>query len=98
MTPERANSSREILNGISKYFELAGIQFVGGQEIPVEEQNDIERMFYDYVQTFESYWEDEPVFDRRNTDRVLGSELPTPPVDEACLHRLINFAVANCFT
>lgn len=98
LTPDRPISSRQILTSISDYFDISGIEFAGSGEIPVEEQNEVERMFYDFVQTFEAYWEEEPKFDRQNTDRALGSVLPTPEIDASCMHRLIDFAVANCFT
>ncbi len=98
LTPDRPISSSQILLSICDYFGMSGIEFVGGQEIPVEDQNEVERMFYDFVQTFEAYWEDEPTFDRQNTDRALGEALPTPVIDAECMHRLIDFAVANCFT
>ncbi len=97
LTPARACSSREILDALMRYFDYRGIQFIGTQELPRDDQTEIERFFYDFVTTFESYWEDEPAFDRRNTDRVSNG-IPTPPIDAACLERLIDFAVKHCFT
>lgn len=96
LTPQRASSSRDIIQALQDYFNYSGIEFIGTKEIPASEQTDIERFFYDFVTTFESYWEDEPVFDRTNTDRVSDG-IVTPPIDQACLHRLIDFAVRYCF-
>ncbi len=97
LTPEQSVSSRELLAALAKYFDYYGVQFVGSQEIPVEDQTDIEKFFYSFVETFEAYWENEPQFDRRNTDRVTKGLLPTPPMDEACLFKIIDFAVKHCF-
>ncbi|HEY6563072.1 MAG TPA: hypothetical protein VIY86_01125, partial [Pirellulaceae bacterium] len=92
-----ASSSREIIQSLQDYFNYNGIEFIGTREIPLADQTEIERFFYDFVTTFESYWEDEPEFDRANTTRVSDG-IPTPPIDAACLHRLIDFAVEHCFT
>jgi hypothetical protein len=80
-----------------EYFNYEGVQFIGNQEIPKDEYSDVERLFYDFVTTFESYWEDEPQFDRSHTDRASDG-ISTPPIDAACLYRLIDFAVKHCFT
>ena len=96
LTPKKASTSRAILNALMKYFNYQGVEFVGDREIPKEEQSDVERFFYDFVTTFESYWADEPIFDRTNTDRVSDG-IETPPIDAACLTRLIHFAAVHCF-
>lgn len=98
LTPEKPSNSRDLTAALSKYFQYEGVQFVGSQVIPVEEQTEIERFFYSFVETFEAYWENEPEFDRTNTDRVTKGVLPTPPIDETCLHKIIDFAVKNCFS
>lgn len=94
--PEEPTSTTAIMAALAEYFDYEGVTCVG-EVIPTEEQTEIEKMFYDYAETFEVFWEAEPTFDRRNTDRVAGA-FPTPPVDAACLQRLIDFAVSNCFT
>ncbi len=80
-----------------EYFGFEGVEFIGDTEVDVAEQTDIERMFYDFASTFESYWDDEPVYDRTNTNRALGKVLPTPVVDRDCLRRLIDYPVRECF-
>jgi thioester reductase-like protein len=97
LTPEKPSSSRHLLGALARYFDYEGVQFVGSQVIPVEEQTEIERFFYSFVETFEAYWENEPQFDRTNTDRVTKGILPTPPIDDECLHKIIDFAVKHCF-
>ena len=82
---------------MAKYFDFSGIEFVGDQEIEQSQRTDVERMFYDYTSTFEEYWDDEPTFDRTNTDRVLGHLLPTPAVDAECLEMLLDYPVRHCY-
>lgn len=96
LTPTQPNTSKSIVEALGEYFDYTGVKFVGRSEIDGE-LTDLEKLFYDYVNTFEAYWEDEPSFDRTNTDRVAAQHYPTPPVDRECLRRLITFAVENCF-
>ncbi len=97
LTPETQITSREITESLARYFDYDGIEFVG-YEIPDEERTEFEKMFYDYASTFEAYWEEEPSFDRTNTSAAINAILPTPPIDEPCLQRLIRFAVEECFS
>jgi hypothetical protein len=96
LTPVKPSSSREILQALMRYFNYDGVDFIGGREIPSSDQSEVERFFYDFVTTFEAYWEDEPQFDRTNTNRVSDG-MVTPPIDAGCLHRLIDFAATRCF-
>ena len=96
LTPSHPTSTKAIMKALADYFDYEGVECIG-KEVPLEEQTEIEKMFYDYAETFEAYWEEEPTFDRRNTDRI-AADFPTPPVDAACLRLLIDFAVSNCFT
>jgi hypothetical protein len=55
-----------------------------------------ERRFYEYLSEYNDYWQDDPNFDRRNSDQA--SELiEEGRVDVDCLYRLIDFAVDNRF-
>ncbi|MEM8681417.1 MAG: SDR family oxidoreductase [Planctomycetota bacterium] len=96
LTPEVPCSTNSIMDALQSYFDYDGIQFVGTEEIPKDEQTEMEKLFYDFVETFESYWEDEPRFDRSNTNRATAG-VPTPPIDADCLYRLIDYAATNCF-
>lgn len=97
LTPEHPVNSRQVIKAITDYFQFEGVECVGNKEIPKSEQSDIERMFYDFASTFEEYWDDEPLYDRTNTNRVLNEVLPTPPVDADCLKMLIEYPVKNCY-
>lgn len=97
LTPNKSVTSRDIVEALARYFDFTGIEFVGDQELNRDDLTDSEKMFYDFASTFESYWDDEPTFDRTNTDRALGDALPTPPIDDECLHKLIDYPVTQCF-
>jgi nucleoside-diphosphate-sugar epimerase len=97
LTPDHPSSSRAIVDALAKYFDYEGVEFIGPVDIPPAERTEIEKLFYDYASTFESYWEEEATYDRTNINRVT-KDLPTPVVDEECLHRLIDFAVVHCFS
>ncbi len=97
LTPKKAIRSRDVVTALEKYFDYEGVQFIG-KEVPEDERTEWERMFYDYASTFESYWEEEPSFDRTHTDEVIEPEVPTPPMDEECLSKVIRFAAEECFS
>ena len=97
LTPEDPITSRSIVEALSSYFDYEGVQFVG-RDIDESERTEMEKLFYDYVSTFEAYWEEEPTFDRSNTDKALAGVLPTPKIDGPCMERLIRFAVEECFS
>ena len=97
LTPSEPITSRRIVEALGEYFDYEGVEFIG-QDVAAEDRTEFEKLFYDYVSTFEAYWEEEPTFDRSNTDTVLGEVLPTPAIDEIVLERLIRFAVEHCFT
>lgn len=52
----------------------------------------VERLFYEHLQTYHSYWRDDPVFDLTNTTRALP-HLPCPVIDSATLMRLAQKAI-----
>ncbi len=97
LTPAEPITSRKIVEALSRYFDYEGVKFIG-EDVEASERTEFEKLFYDYVSTFEAYWEEEPIFDRSNTDRVLGEVLPTPKIDDVVLERLIRFAVEHCFS
>jgi hypothetical protein len=54
----------------------------------------LETQFYEYVATYQPYWNQEPVFDCANT-RLAAAHLPCPTIDVSVLRRLIDYAVAD---
>ena len=64
--------------------------FCGPGEL--ENPSIVERLFYEHLQTYESYWRDDPVFDSTNTLAALP-DLPCPKVDSELLLKLAQAAV-----
>ena len=80
LTPDKPATSRDVVEAIVEYFDFEGVEFIGDAEVDVADQTDVERMFYDFASTFESYWDDEPIYDRTNTNRALGKVYSPPSV------------------
>ncbi len=65
-------------------------RFVGSG--PLKDPSLIERLFYEQMQVYDSYWRDDPVFDASNTVAALP-ELPCPEIDHELLVRLSRAAI-----
>ena len=55
-------------------------------------RNRIERMVWRQMQTILFHFSNNPVFDRRNTDRALP-DLKIPPITEELVDKLIDYAI-----
>jgi nucleoside-diphosphate-sugar epimerase len=94
LTPLRPVTARELEAAVTRRFDIYGPVFGGPDALREGDLNDLEKMFYEYVAQYQPYWREEPRFDCRNT-RAAAGHLPCPPIDAACLERLIDFAVAD---
>ena len=82
---------------MGRYFDYDGVTFEGSA-VDEEDRSDLEKMFFDFVTQFEVFWGAEPTFDRTNTNEMIVPKIPQPPLDDACLERIIRFAVEECFS
>lgn len=94
LTPLIPVTARLIENAMSSYFNYYGPYFAGTDALSKGDLNYLETMFYQYVSRYESYWVKEPTFDCQNTLNA-APRVPCPPIDQECLHRLIDFAVKD---
>ncbi len=94
LTPPKPVTAGEIQKAMADYFNLYGPTFSGPAVLEKNDLNDLERAFYDAVTTYQPYWQTEPRFDCANTRRA-APHLGCPPIDQACLRRLIDFAVRD---
>jgi len=94
LTPLWPVTMRELEGAVTRSFNIHGPVFAGPDALRKGDLNDLEKMFYAYVAQYQPYWNEEPRFDCRNT-RSAAPHLPCPPVDAACLGRLIDFAVRD---
>ena len=63
---------------------------------PLKDPSNIEKLFYEQMQIYSSYWRDDPEFDTGNTLRILP-DLRPPTVDHALLVRLSEAAIEMGF-
>ena len=96
LTPRQPTTAHEIEAALENFFQYEGVRFVGQKALDAGNSTHEERRFYDYLVQYSDYWQDDPVFDRRNTNQATESILE-PRVDVDCLGRLIEFAVRNRF-
>jgi thioester reductase-like protein len=94
LTPLQPVTARELKAALTRGFNIYGPVFAGPDALRNGDLNDLEKMFYEYVAQYQPYWNEEPRFDCCNT-RSAAPHLPCPPVDAACLGRLIDFAVRD---
>lgn len=67
-----------------------------GAEANLAGLTDIEQLFRELIQVYNSYWKDDPTFDATNTRRA-APHLPCPHVDLKMLRRLAKFAIGINF-
>ncbi len=78
---------RDVLEGASGFY---GTFFIGQEEMP--QPNDLERLFYENIRVYNSYWRKDPTFDTTNT-QAAAPHLPCPHVDFDLLMFLARTAI-----
>ena len=63
---------------------------------PLKDPSSIEKLFYEQMQVYSSYWRDDPEFDSANTSRMLP-DLPPVVVDHDMLVTLSEAAISMGF-
>ncbi len=96
LTPSQPTTSRQLEDALQEYFHYDAVEFIGRVTLDDRDKTEEEHRFYEYLSGYEEYWQEDPQFDRRNTDQATAS-LPEPHVDVPCLVRLIDFAVKDRF-
>lgn len=94
LTPAIPARSSQVEEALADYFGYRGVSFVGPDGAPDATLSELERFFYDYIDTHQDYFHSEPVFDAANLD-ALEPGLPCPRVDVPYLKRLIDFGVRD---
>lgn len=87
-TPVTAATTRDVLEGVTNCY---GARFCGPDAV-IEDPTEIERMFYDHIEVYNSYWRDDPVFDRTNVLNAVP-HLPCPEVNEDMLYHISKVAI-----
>jgi nucleoside-diphosphate-sugar epimerase len=96
LTPKRPTRVHEVEAALQRYFHYDGVKYVGPAGLDLSSGSSEEKRFYEYLSGYSEYWENDPCFDRSNTDAATA-HIPEPPVDIECMQRLIDFAVRTRF-
>lgn len=96
LTPKQHTTACEIEIALQRYFHYTGVKFVGRQEIDVTQGSAEEQRFYEYIGDYADYWEEDPQFDRSETDAATKNVVENR-IDVDCLVRLIDYAVRSRF-
>ncbi len=96
LTPKRPTQVNQIEKALQQFFNYDGVEYVGNQSIDLNLGSTEEKRFYEYLSGYSEYWENDPRFDRTNTDAATV-HIPEPDVNIQCMQRLINYAVRTRF-
>ena len=94
LTSPHPVATRVMSNVLEQVIENCHNCFVGPG--PLKDPTNIEKLFYEQMQVYSSYWRDDPEFDTGNTREVLPG-LPPPTVDHDMLVRLSEAAIEMGF-
>ena len=88
ITAENRITARDIIDYASSYFQSTGVTY--DEPFDAEDANDLELLARDYLEIYEPYESFDPDFDVANLHQHLA-DLPCPKIDEAMVHRYIEF-------
>ncbi len=86
LTPRQSVTTKMIRDVMEEAYGFYQAEFVGHGTV-IENQTEIERLFYEHIRVYDSYWRDDPTFDTTNLEAACP-HLPCPTVDRALLGRL----------
>lgn len=95
LTPPHRVPSRLTRDVLEQSVGFYGATFKGPNE-KLENLDENEQLFYDHMQVYNSYWRDDPIFDRTNLLHACP-HLPCPHVDRTMLLRLSQWAIDTEF-
>jgi thioester reductase-like protein len=91
LTPTKPVTVSTIRNVLEEAYGLKGAVFAGyGTEI--EDPNEIEQLFYEHFEVYDSYWRDDPTFDASQT-MAACPHLPCPVIDQEKLLMMAHAAI-----
>lgn len=96
LTSDSPVSTATIHSVLDACCDNRGVTRLIGAKTVIENPNDVEKLFYENMQVYGSYWKNDPVFDCSNT-MAAAPHLPCPVMDEDRLMMLGKAAIAQEF-
>ncbi|MFN0198576.1 MAG: SDR family oxidoreductase [Planctomycetaceae bacterium] len=96
LTPLHPVTTRLFRDVLEEVCGSYGAMFLG-PDAEFDHPSEPEKLFYEHMQVYNSYWRDDPVFDCTNTLQA-APHLPSPYVNREMLVRLAKIAVDMNFT
>ncbi len=93
LTPKKCATVKHFIESCCRYFNSSGVVFAGPDAKP-DMSNDFSRAISESTRVYESYLPADPLFDRENVETRIG-HLHCPEVDEAMIHRFIQYGQEN---
>ncbi len=91
LTPRQRVTVAMIRDVLEQAYGFKGTEFSGYGK-PIDNPNDIEKLFYEHIRVYNSYWRDDPEFDTSNLAAACP-HLPCPTMDEKLLAMLSSKAM-----
>ncbi|MCA9078956.1 MAG: SDR family oxidoreductase [Planctomycetaceae bacterium] len=95
LTPRVPVLIRLMRDVVEEVVDVYGLN-LSNTQVPESEMSEIERLFHQHMEVYESYWRDDPVFDSTNIQTALP-HLPCPHVDRAMLTKMARAAIEKRF-
>ena len=95
LTPRERITSLMIRDVLEKSHGFNGAE-LSGYGLPIDHPDEIERLFYEHIRVYNSYWRDDPEFDTTNLQTACP-HLPCPTMNEELLMMLSNEALEMDF-
>lgn len=95
LTPRHPVTTRLLADVLEEASGFYAARLVG-TDAKMAGLTDIEQLFRELIQVYNSYWKDDPTFDASNTRRA-APHLPCPHVDLKMLRRLAEYAIGVNF-
>jgi len=95
LTPTEPVTASDIRDVLETAYDFRGAVFHGyGREL--DNPTELEQLFYEHLRVYNSYWRDDPVFDKSNTTEA-APHLPCPSVNRDMLLMMARRAIEMDF-
>lgn len=95
LTPRERVSVQMIRDVLEQTYGFYGAEFSGHGK-PIDHPTEIEKLFYEQIRVYDSYWRDDPEFDTTNL-KAACPHLPCPTMNEELLLKLSTKAMEMDF-